>query len=165
VAIDHRFSQIDVAANTTIGGTMNAPKTTMRRLRNRAAGWAATMTIAIAPAALAAPCAGFTDVDDTSGFCANVEWLKNRAITLGCSSTTVFCPNAAVSRLAMAAFMNRLGTALTPAQFPLDVAPAAIDLARMEALDRAVAGVSHAKGQGGGSGGLNPLGRGSGPRR
>ena len=28
----------------------------------------------------------------------------------------------------MAAFMNRLGTALTPAQLPVDVAPGAIDL-------------------------------------
>jgi hypothetical protein len=39
-----------------------------------------------AQAAGAAPCAGFTDVDSTDAFCPNVEWLKNRAITLGCTS-------------------------------------------------------------------------------
>jgi hypothetical protein len=33
--------------------------------------------------AQALPCAGFTDVDDTSPFCVNVTWLKNRRITLG----------------------------------------------------------------------------------
>ncbi len=60
-----------------------------------------------------AVCSGFTDVDPASAFCANVKWLKNRAITLGCTSATLYCPTAVVSRLAMAAFMNRLGTALT----------------------------------------------------
>ena len=39
---------------------------------------------------------------------------KNRAITTGCTSTTLYCPTDNVSRLAMAAFMNRLGDALTP---------------------------------------------------
>jgi hypothetical protein len=58
-------------------------------------------------------CSGFTDVDPASSFCANVKWLKNRAVTLGCTSTSEYCPTAGVSRLAMAAFMNRLGTALT----------------------------------------------------
>ena len=86
-----------------------------------------SLSLAIAPAAMAAPCAGFTDVDDSSAFCVNVEWLKNRAITLGCTTTT-YCPSDAVSRLAMAAFMNRLGTALTPAQLAVDFAPGAIDL-------------------------------------
>jgi hypothetical protein len=63
--------------------------------------------------ALAAPCAGFTDVDDTSPFCPNVEWMKNRAITLGCAPT-LYCPVDQVTRLQIAAFMNRLGTAMTP---------------------------------------------------
>ena len=63
----------------------------------------------------AAPCAGFIDVDDTSQFCANVEWLKNRAITLGCAIPNSYCPVEPVIRLSMAAFMNRLGTAMTPA--------------------------------------------------
>ena len=64
---------------------------------------------------IAAPCGGFTDVDDanpaTAPFCANVTWVKNRGITLGCPSTGAphYCPNDPVSRLQMAAFMNRLG--------------------------------------------------------
>ena len=64
--------------------------------------------------AVALPCAGFTDVEDTSSFCPNVEWLKNRAVTLGCSSATLYCPTDPVTRLSMAVFMNRLGKALTP---------------------------------------------------
>ena len=107
---------------------MNRLKTTLRPLRNWTAGWLVAMTIAIAPAALAAPCAEFTDVEDASGFCPNVEWLKNRSITLGCTTATLYCPNDPVNRLQMAAFMNRLGTALTPVQLPVDVAPGAIDL-------------------------------------
>jgi hypothetical protein len=79
-----------------------------------AAGIACVMTVGASTAA-AAPCAGFTDVDDTSAFCPNVEWVKNRGITLGCTSSTLYCPNDPVTRLAMAAFLNRLGTALTPA--------------------------------------------------
>lgn len=60
------------------------------------------------PSVHAAPCAGFTDVQDTSAFCANVTWLRNRAITLGCISTTLYCPDDLVTRLQMAAFLNRL---------------------------------------------------------
>jgi hypothetical protein len=85
------------------------------------------LSAAAPPAAVGAPCAGFTDVDSTSGFCVNVEWLKNRAITFGCTGTT-YCPNDPVGRLTMAAFMNRLGTALTPAQLSVDFAPGAVDL-------------------------------------
>jgi hypothetical protein len=65
--------------------------------------------------ASAAPCAGFTDVDSADPFCPHVEWMRNRGITLGCTTTSVFCPGNDVTRLQMAAFMNRLGTALTPA--------------------------------------------------
>ena len=68
----------------------------------------------VSTASSALPCAGFTDVDDTSPFCANVTWLKNRGITLGCTSATLYCPNDFVSRLQMAAFMNRLGDSLFP---------------------------------------------------
>jgi len=94
------------------------------------AGVAAGIVLSLATAmdAAAAPCAGFNDVDDTSQFCANVEWLKNRAITLGCTPATNYCPNEPVIRLAMAAFMNRLGTALTPVQLRVDAATGAIDL-------------------------------------
>lgn len=75
---------------------------------------------AVAFAALAAQpaaaqnCAGFTDVQAASLFCPSVEWMKNRGITTGCGGTD-YCPNAAVDRLAMSAFMKRLGDALTPA--------------------------------------------------
>ncbi len=96
---------------------------------------AAMLGIAAVQPALAAPCAGFTDVDDTSLFCPNVDWLKNRGVTLGCSAATLFCPGDLVTRLSMAAFMNRLGVALTPAivynearggAFDLDAPPAAV---------------------------------------
>ena len=62
----------------------------------------------------AAPCAGFTDVDDGSAFCKNVEWLKNRGVTLGCTSMTLYCPTGLVTRLSMALFLHRLGNAMTP---------------------------------------------------
>ncbi len=70
--------------------------------------------------ALAAPCGGFTDVDDTvygSGFntfCSGVEWVKNRSVTIGCTSPTTYCPSAPVNRAQMALFMQRLGFALEP---------------------------------------------------
>ena len=69
-------------------------------------------------ASASAQCAGFTDTpDDGTGaaaFCPSVQWVKNRAITLGCTSTTLYCPSQNVTRLQMAAFMNRVGKALTP---------------------------------------------------
>jgi hypothetical protein len=73
----------------------------------------AIVTAASAPAS-AAPCAGFNDVDTTSGFCADVQWIRNRAVTQGCTAAT-YCPNDPVTRLQMAAFMSRLGKALQPA--------------------------------------------------
>ena len=88
---------------------------------------AATL-LAFAPLAFAAPCAEFTDVDASSAFCGNVAWLKNRAITMGCTSATLFCPSAPVSRLQMAAFMNRLGTAMTPVVVRSESTSGAIDL-------------------------------------
>jgi hypothetical protein len=79
-----------------------------------AAALVAFATLVSSAPARAQACAGFTDVDQASPFCPNVEWLKNRAITTGCTSTTLYCPTDTVSRLAMAAFMNRMGKALTP---------------------------------------------------
>jgi hypothetical protein len=76
----------------------------------------------------AQPCSGFTDVDAGSQFCPNVDWLKNRSITLGCTSATLYCPNDPVSRLSMAAFMNRLGNALTPITVRVEESGAAVDL-------------------------------------
>jgi hypothetical protein len=60
-----------------------------------------------------ASCVGFGDVPAAAGYCPSVQWLKNRAITLGCTSTT-YCPNDGVTRAQMALFMNRLGAALEP---------------------------------------------------
>jgi hypothetical protein len=106
-------------------------------MRSRSGLRVATVIAAIvaAQSVAAAPCAGFDDVDTGSVFCPNVDWLKNRAITLGCTPATNYCPSAIVNRLSMAAFMNRLGVALTPsivysegsgATFDLDAAPAAV---------------------------------------
>ncbi len=61
----------------------------------------------------AAPCVGFTDVDDTASYCSATEWLKNRGVTTGCG-LGLYCPNAVVTRASMALFMKRLGEALTP---------------------------------------------------
>jgi hypothetical protein len=69
--------------------------------------------------ALAAPCAGFNDVDTANPLCGSVEWIRNRGITLGCTATA-FCPNDNVTRLQMAAFLHRLGTALTPQQLVVE---------------------------------------------
>lgn len=87
----------------------------------------AVAAVGFAPGASAAPCAGFDDVQDSSGFCANVEWIRNRGVTLGCSAN-LYCPDEAVSRLQMAAFMNRLGTALTPIVVRVDATPGALNL-------------------------------------
>lgn len=74
----------------------------------------AAMAALGAGTAAAQQCANFGDVLATSGFCQSVEWVKNRAITLGCGNGTNYCPNDPVLRLTMAAFLQRLGTALTP---------------------------------------------------
>lgn len=68
----------------------------------------AALTLVATPSILAAPCAGFTDVDSTSPFCTHVTWLKNRGITLGCTAT-LYCPTDYVTRLQMAVFLYRLG--------------------------------------------------------
>jgi hypothetical protein len=66
------------------------------------------------PPAGAAPCAGFLDLDDSSSFCANVQWIRNRGVTLGCSIPNAYCPGDPVIRASMALFLQRLGLALTP---------------------------------------------------
>jgi hypothetical protein len=71
------------------------------------------IVMSLALPAVAAPCAGFTDVTDTDPFCPNVAWMKSRGITTGCTGT-LYCPGQAVSRLAMAAFINRLGDVVLP---------------------------------------------------
>lgn|SRR5688572_8548030 len=103
------------------------PSTRNPSLRGFVRALAAVAFASAVPMATAAPCAGFNDVDSGSAFCPNVEWLKNRAVTLGCG-TGLYCPDDPVSRLAMAAFMNRLGTALTPVVLRRELASGAVDL-------------------------------------
>ena len=75
----------------------------------RFAAWSCfSLLLGFGSTASAAPCAGFTDVQDSSGFCIHIEWLKNRAITLGCTATQ-YCPADFVRRDQMAAFLYRLG--------------------------------------------------------
>jgi hypothetical protein len=66
----------------------------------------------------AAPCtaapSSFDDVATADSFCTNVEWLKNRAVTLGCTPATSYCPGSPVTRAQMALFMNRLADAIVP---------------------------------------------------
>ena len=97
------------------------------RLRNAVRVAMALAGMAASPTLLAL-CSGFTDVDGASAFCPNVDWLRNRAVTLGCTSTTLYCPADPVSRLAMAAFMNRLGNALTPTLAYQEAGGASLDL-------------------------------------
>ena len=101
----------------------------MSSLRHRARKIAVAGVFALlGSTAHAAPCAEFADVEATDAFCANVGWLRNRSITLGCTSTTLFCPAAPVNRLQMAAFMDRFGNALTPTLLHAEAAAATIDL-------------------------------------
>jgi hypothetical protein len=74
---------------------------------------------------VAAPCGVFTDVQSTDSFCNSVQWLKNRAVTLGCTSATLYCPTDVVTRASMALFINRLGIAITPKLIGLQAAMAA----------------------------------------
>lgn len=80
---------------------------------------------AVAPRLAAQDCAGFTDLPAADAFCPNVTWLKNRAITLGCTATT-YCPIEAVSRLSMAAFMNRLGDIVSPGVYSTEASGASL---------------------------------------
>ena len=80
------------------------------------AGLAAALAFVLGSAptpVVAAPCAGFTDVQDTDTFCNSVQWLKNRQITLGCTAT-MYCPSNNVTRAQMASFLNRTGVAVSP---------------------------------------------------
>jgi hypothetical protein len=88
--------------------TEEKPLTTARRL----ALTAAFPLVSLAAAAQAAPCAGFFDVDSTDAFCPNVDWLKNRGVTVGCINTSTYCPTQLVTRAQMASFLNRLGNVM-----------------------------------------------------
>lgn len=91
---------------------------------------------AAASGAYAGACAtgtsAFTDVLDPASYCTSAEWLKNRGITLGCTNSTVFCPNDVVTRASMALFMNRLGVALSPTVIFRETSVAAFDPTSVE---------------------------------
>jgi hypothetical protein len=91
---------------------------------------ATVVMLGMAPAAWAQQqqCAGFIDVLASDTFCSNIEWIRNRRVTLGCGTGTTYCPTDPVIRLHMAAFMNRLGNVLTPVQVRVDSSPGAIDV-------------------------------------
>jgi hypothetical protein len=73
-------------------------------------------------------------VDDASATnCASVDWLKNRAVTNGCIAppnvpAPAYCPFDSVIRLQMAAFMRRLGRALSPTFLYDEASGASLDL-------------------------------------
>ena len=90
-----------------MGPAMTSPR------RFLAALTGAALAMVAGSAAAQQQCAPFVDVTGPTGVCPAVTWLRNRAITLGCDATH-YCPNAAVPRLQMAAFMNRLGNVITP---------------------------------------------------
>jgi probable HAF family extracellular repeat protein len=73
-------------------------------------------------------CAGFLDVPAASPFCSSVEWMKARSITLGCGNGN-YCPDADVTRLAMAAFMQRLGDTMSGQAIVESDLPGPLDLA------------------------------------
>lgn len=83
--------------------------------------------------AAAAPCAGFSDVQDTDLICSSVQWMRNRAITLGCASG-MYCPGQVVSRASMALFLNRLGSSLTPRLAFVEDSLGSIDIESAEVL-------------------------------
>ncbi len=71
------------------------------------AGLVAALGLFASPT-FAASCDGFTDVDSSSSFCSAVTYIKDKGITLGCTGTA-YCPNEFVTRLQMAAFLQRAG--------------------------------------------------------
>ena len=69
-------------------------------------------TSCVAAPVSAQNCAPFNDVLASDPFCANIQWMYNRGVTLGCAAPggqQWYCPADFVHRDQMAAFMNRLG--------------------------------------------------------
>ncbi len=71
----------------------------------------AAMALFLVPvAALAGAISGFDDVPDDNIFAADIGWIKDAGITIGCNppTNTEYCPSDNVTREQMAAFMHRL---------------------------------------------------------
>jgi hypothetical protein len=68
------------------------------------------LALAVLIPAAAYAAAGFTDVDSSSPFVADIQWLADSGVTKGCNPPTndMFCPKDNVTREQMAAFMHRL---------------------------------------------------------
>jgi hypothetical protein len=94
-------------------------------------GWA--LVAAVPTTARAQACAEFSDVTVFDPFCTNIRWLKNRAITLGCTATE-FCGNDRVSRLQMAAFMVRTANIVVPQVIDVEATGGAFDPATPQVL-------------------------------
>ncbi|MPZ54318.1 MAG: hypothetical protein GEU79_16590 [Acidimicrobiia bacterium] len=75
---------------------------------------ALAMVLGLVPALLVSADTGFDDVPDDHVFAADIVWLADEGITLGCNppENSNFCPEDAVTRGAMAAFLVR-GLGLT----------------------------------------------------
>ncbi len=69
----------------------------------------AAFALFVVPAAAIAA-AGFTDVADDNVFVADIQWMKDNAITAGCNppANDRYCPGNNVTREQMSAFMHRL---------------------------------------------------------
>jgi len=77
--------------------------------------WIRTAIVVVSTALVVAPLTAiashsFTDVPDGNVFHADIQWLKDAGVTLGCNppTNTRFCPSDSVTREQMAAFMKRL---------------------------------------------------------
>lgn len=89
-------------------------------------GAAQTLTVLVVDA-----CGGSADVATTDGHCNAVEWMRSRAVTIGCVGN-LYCPSLAVIRASMALFQQRLGGVLSPALGYTEAAGGALALTALE---------------------------------
>ena len=94
---------------------MRVPLSRMGRVRGTILAIVAATTIAFPIGVLAAH--QFADVSNSNIFHGDIDALVDAGITAGCGGSN-YCPNQAVTRGQMAAFMNRLG-ALAPGKVPV----------------------------------------------
>jgi hypothetical protein len=78
----------------------------------------------------ASVCAGFVDVLPGEPGCDALAWLRNRSITRGCLPY-FFCPDAATSRVGMAALVERAGQKLVPDARSVELEVGALDPAAL----------------------------------
>lgn len=86
----------------------------------------------------------FDDVPDDNIFHNDIDWLAANGVTKGCNPSegnTMFCPDSAVTRQTMAAFLKRLATGGAVDAGALGGEDASVILDRLEALEGDVAGL------------------------